>query len=83
MKNIELFNFNNNEVRVVTQNGEPWFVANDVAKTLDLGNPRSSLALLDDDERGVQPLDTLALTVVPRRAYPSIPRRRRYPATMV
>ncbi|RRD59515.1 BRO family protein [Leucobacter sp. OH1287] len=58
MKNIELFKFNNNEVRVVTQNGEPWFVANDVAKTLDLGHPRSSLALLDDDERGVQPLDT-------------------------
>ena len=58
MKNIELFKFNNNEVRVVTQDGEPWFVANDVANVLSLGNPRSSLALLDDDEKGVRTVDT-------------------------
>ena len=38
--------------------GEPWFAANDVAAALDLGNPRSSLALLDDDERAVHSMDT-------------------------
>ncbi len=38
---------------------EPWFVAKDVCSILDLSNPRSSLALLDDDERGVHSVDTL------------------------
>ena len=39
--------------------GEPWFVAKDVCSILELSNPRSSLALLDDDERGVHSVDTL------------------------
>lgn len=38
--------------------GEPWFVASDVAKILDITNPRSSLALLDEDEKGVHTMDT-------------------------
>jgi prophage antirepressor-like protein len=38
--------------------GEPWFVAADVAAVLDLGNAHSSLALLDDDERGLHTVDT-------------------------
>jgi anti-repressor protein len=42
----------------VTVDGEPWFVAADVCAVLDLGNPRSSLALLDDDEKGVHTVDT-------------------------
>lgn len=46
------------DIRVVMLDGEPWFVANDVATALDLGNVRSSLALLDDDERGVHSMDT-------------------------
>lgn len=45
-------------VRVAVINSEPWFVAADVATVLDLGNPRSSLALLDDDEKGVHTMDT-------------------------
>lgn len=47
------------ELRTVTIDGEPWFVANDVAAILELDNPRPSLALLDDDERGVHTVDTL------------------------
>ncbi len=47
------------ELRAVTVDGDPWFVANDVAAILDLANVRSSLALLDDDERGVHTVDTL------------------------
>ncbi|EEH66410.1 phage antirepressor protein [Actinomyces urogenitalis DSM 15434] len=38
--------------------GEPWFVANDVCEALGLSNPRSSLALLDEDEKGVHSMDT-------------------------
>lgn len=39
-------------------NGEPVFVAKDICAILDLGNPRSSIALLDDDEKGVHAVDT-------------------------
>lgn len=54
------FAFAGEQVRVVTdEHGEPWFVAADVAAILDLGNARSSLALLDEDEKGVHSVDTL------------------------
>ncbi|MGW1995206.1 phage antirepressor [Embleya sp. NPDC001921] len=46
-------------VRTITVGGEPWFVGADVAAVLELGNPRSSLALLDEDEKGVHTMDTL------------------------
>lgn len=45
-------------IRVIMQSGEPWFVANDVCDCLELGNPRTSVALLDDDEKGVHTMDT-------------------------
>jgi len=44
--------------RVVERDGEMWFVAADVCRVLELGNMRSSLALLDGDERGVHTVDT-------------------------
>jgi prophage antirepressor-like protein len=37
-------------VRVVTIEDNPWFVALDVCEVLGLGNPSSSLALLESDE---------------------------------
>lgn len=40
------------------ENGEPWFVAKDVCAVLELKNPRSTLALLDEDEKGVHIVDT-------------------------
>lgn len=46
------------ELRTVTIDGEPWFVASDVASILDMGNVHSSLALLDDDERGIHSVET-------------------------
>lgn len=38
--------------------GEPMFVAKDVCAALELKNPRSTLALLDEDEKGVHIVDT-------------------------
>ena len=38
--------------------GEPWFVAKDVCDILGLGNMHSSLAALDEDERGLHTMDT-------------------------
>jgi prophage antirepressor-like protein len=46
------------ELRTVVIDGEPWFVAADVAVILDMSNVHSSLALLDDDERGVHTVET-------------------------
>lgn len=45
-------------VRFVPIEGEPWWVALDVAAVLELGNVHSSLALLDDDEKGFHSVET-------------------------
>lgn len=39
------------EVRTVLRDGEPWFVAADVCKALDLSNTTAALERLADDER--------------------------------
>ena len=38
-------------MRVVERDGEPWFVAADVCKALDVGNPSQAIARLEDDEK--------------------------------
>ncbi len=40
------------EVRTVLRNGEPWFVAADVCRSLDLNDTGRTISRLDDDERG-------------------------------
>ncbi|WP_432785033.1 hypothetical protein AAEX37_01972 [Oligella sp. MSHR50489EDL] len=59
MKNVQLFNFENYNVRVTLQNGEPWFVAKDVCDAMQIVNYRDAVSRLDDDERGVGLTDTL------------------------
>lgn len=39
------------QVRTTVIDGEPWFVAADVCRALDLGNPSDALNRLDSDER--------------------------------
>ena len=57
MSTIELFRYSNAEtVRVVMIDNGPWFVSADVLAMLDLG--RSSVAILDEDEKGVHAMDT-------------------------
>lgn len=46
-------------VRAVVIDGEPWFVGTDVARVLELGNIHSSLALLEEDEKGLHSVETL------------------------
>ena len=38
------------EVRTVLKDGEPWFVAADVCRALEIGNASQALSRLDDDE---------------------------------
>lgn len=52
MNDLQIFNNPQfGEIRVVQLNGEPWFVAADVCRALEIGNPTQALARLDDDEK--------------------------------
>ena len=46
------------KLHIVERNSEPWFFTKDICDILNLGNPRSSVALLDADEKGVHIMDT-------------------------
>lgn len=47
---LQVFNSEFGNVRVVQIDGEPWFVAADVCKALEIGNPSDALKRLDNDE---------------------------------
>lgn len=53
------FLFNTSTIRVVTLEGNPWFVAADVCKVLKLTNTTQSLRHLDDGEKGLNRIETL------------------------
>lgn len=50
MNELQLFNFENNQVRTLLINDEPWFVGKDVAQILGYSNPRDALSKHVDDE---------------------------------
>lgn len=50
-ENMIPFKFEGAEVRVVDQDGEPWWVLADVCKVLELRNPTITGEKLDDDEK--------------------------------
>lgn len=52
MNELQVFNYQSNEVRTVVQNGEPWFVLKDVCAVLGLAKPSNVATRLDEDERG-------------------------------
>lgn len=53
-----IFNFKGQDLRMVIQNHEPWFVAKDVCNILELSNSRMALQRLDETEKGVSSIDT-------------------------
>jgi prophage antirepressor-like protein len=55
---LNLFHYQDREVRTVIINGNPWFVAMDVCDVLGIADGRSSVRLLDDDEKGVHSVHT-------------------------
>ena len=59
MTNVIPFDFEEQAVRVILRDGEPWFVAADVCRVLDIANARDAVSRLDDDEKGVASADTL------------------------
>jgi prophage antirepressor-like protein len=44
------FDFEEQAVRVMMRDGEPWFVAADVCRVLELSNPTMAVKALDEDE---------------------------------
>lgn len=60
MNEIQVFtNDTFGEVRTITRDGEPWFVAADVCSALELTNNRMAVDRLDEDEKDVSSIDTL------------------------
>lgn len=53
------FDFEEQAVRVVMRGDDPWFVAADVCRVLEIANPRDALTRLDEDEKDVATTDTL------------------------
>lgn len=51
--NVIPFDFRGYSVRAVTINGEPWFVAADVCRVLEVANTSQAMHALDDDERSM------------------------------
>lgn len=58
MNEIQIFNYNSNEVRTIQRDGEPWFVLRDVCGVLALGTPAKVAERLDEDEKGVSQIHT-------------------------
>ena len=52
MNDLQIFeNKDFGKVRIVTVDNLPWFVAADVCKALEIGNPSQATSRLDADER--------------------------------
>jgi len=59
MSNLSPFKFQNQyEIRTLTREGEPWFVASDICEALGLDDTSKAVSRLDDDERGTNSIRT-------------------------
>ncbi|MDE1464802.1 phage antirepressor [Spartinivicinus poritis] len=59
MNDIIPFQFGSSSIRVINREGEPWFVAKDVADVLLYSEASAMTRTLDDDEKGLQIIQTL------------------------
>lgn len=52
MNELQIFNNEEfGEIRTITKDNEPWFVASDICRSLDLSNPTMAMQRIDDDEK--------------------------------
>jgi anti-repressor protein len=51
MNQLRIFQFNSKEIRTVEKNGEPWFVAIDIAKALEISNARDTVNMFPENEK--------------------------------
>lgn len=50
MNELQIFNYNGNEVRTIQKDGEPWWVLKDVCEVLDISQAVRVAERLDEDE---------------------------------
>lgn len=50
MNDIQIFNYNDKEIRTVKKDGDLWWVLKDVCEVLELSNPTMIAGRLDEDE---------------------------------
>ena len=58
MNDITIFNHLGNDIRVMTEDGEPWFIASDVAGILGYRMASDMTRRLDPDEKGTRSVRT-------------------------
>ena len=58
MSNITPFSFEQHPVRTIEQDGQAWFVLNDVTEALEFSRGRNAARMLDDDEKGAHIVST-------------------------
>ena len=51
MSDLQIFDFESNDVRTVLIDGEPWFVAKDVCNILEIKNSRDALSSVDEEDK--------------------------------
>jgi prophage antirepressor-like protein len=62
-KQLQIFNYQEKNVRTVIKDGQPWFVAKDVCEVLEIERGTRSLERLDEDEvRKTSLIDSLGRT---------------------
>ena len=57
-KALQIFGFNDKTVRVIMRDGEPWWIAKDVADILGFRDAFNAVRLLDEDEKDTQKVST-------------------------
>jgi len=59
MNALQIFNYQDQqEVRVIKKDEEPWFAASDVCNILGIENTANAVSRLDEDEKGIDSNDT-------------------------
>ena len=56
MNNLQVFNFNQKDVRIIELDGEPWWVAKDVCDVLDILDTSQAIERLEEDEKLIRKL---------------------------
>lgn len=60
MNEIQVFKYNQKDITMkLDDKGEPWFVASEICELLDLDNVSMAIDRLDEDEKGLNTIDTL------------------------
>lgn len=52
MNELQIFNYNGNEVRTIQKDGEPWWVLKDVCEILGISHVKDTVNRLEEDEVG-------------------------------